>query len=50
MDLLSLYKTLRLTEEEIVLAFFKNINAKEQNKDQQIRDFEDFYFKIRPKL
>ncbi|CDW79950.1 px domain containing protein [Stylonychia lemnae] len=49
-DLLTLYKKLRLSEEEIVLTFFKNINIKEQSKDHWIRDFEDFYFKIRPKF
>jgi hypothetical protein len=49
-DLLTLYKKLRLTDEEIVLTFFKNINTKELSKDHWIRDFEDFYFKIRPKF
>jgi len=41
---------MRLTDEEIVLTFFKNINTKELSKDHWIRDFEDFYFKIRPKF
>ena len=49
-DLFTLYKKLRLTDEDIVLTFFKNINTKELSKDHWIRDFEDFYFKIRPKF
>lgn len=44
MDLLTLQKTLKLTDEEVVIKFFKNINARPYNKDNYIRDFEDFYF------
>jgi len=41
---------MKLTDEEVVIKFFKSIDAKPQNKDSYIRDFEDFYFKIRPKF
>lgn len=44
MDLMTMQKTLKLTDEEVVIKFFKNINAKPNNKDNYIRDFEDFYF------
>lgn len=50
MDLITMYRTMKLTDEEIVIKFFKNINARMYNKDNYIRDFEDFYFKIRPKF
>jgi hypothetical protein len=39
-----------LTEEEIVQKFFRNINMLPEKKDYFIKDFEDFYFKIRPKF
>jgi len=50
MDLIEMQKTMKLTDEEVVIKFFKSIDAKPQNKDSYIRDFEDFYFKIRPKF
>jgi len=43
-------KKLKLTDEEVVIKFFKNVNAKPQNKDYYIKDFDDFYFKVRPKF
>jgi hypothetical protein len=49
-SLITLYKKHRLNEEEIVQKFFKNLNSMRQNKDYHIRDFEEFYFKIRPKF
>ena len=39
-----------LTEAEIVIKFFRNINLVPDKKDYFIREFEDFYFKVRPKL
>ena len=39
-----------MSDEEVVLKFFKNLNLRPQNKDNFIRDFEDFYFKARPKF
>ena len=39
-----------LTDEEAVYKFFRNINMLPEKKDYFIKDFEDFYFKIRPKL
>jgi len=39
-----------LTDEEVVYKFFSNINMFPQKKDYFIRDFDDFYFKIRPKF
>jgi len=41
---------MKLTDEEVVIKFFKNIEIKPQNKDSYIRDFEEFYFKNRPKF
>jgi hypothetical protein len=34
----------------MVVRFFKNLNAKPMNKDFYIKDFDDFYFKVRPKF
>ena len=39
-----------MSDEEVVLKFFKNMNTRPQNKDNFIRDFEDYYFKARPKF
>jgi predicted SnoaL-like aldol condensation-catalyzing enzyme len=39
-----------LTDEEAVYKFFRNINMLPEKKDYFIKDFEDFYFKIRPKF
>jgi hypothetical protein len=40
---------MKLTDEEVVIRFFRSIDMKPHNKDNYIKDFEDFYFKIRPK-
>ena len=45
-----MFKKYNLTEEEVVLRFFANIKRKPSNKDNFIRDFEEFYFKVRPKF
>lgn len=39
-----------LSDEELVYKFFSNINMFPEKKDYFIRDFEDFYFKVRPKF
>jgi hypothetical protein len=39
-----------LTEEEIVLKFFNNIYLVPEKKDYFLKDFDEFYFKVRPKL
>ena len=39
-----------LSDEELVYKFFSNINMFPQKKDYFIRDFDDFYFKLRPKF
>lgn len=33
-----------------MMKFFRNINLIPEKKDFFIKDFEDFYFKMRPKL
>lgn len=38
------------TEEDIIVKFFDNINLTPQKKDYYVRDFEDYYFKARPKF
>ena len=50
MSLLTINSKSKLTEEELLLKFFNNINTIPEKKDFFIRDFEEFYFKIRPKL
>jgi hypothetical protein len=39
-----------LSDEQIVHKFFYNIGLIPEKKDYFIRDFDDFYFKIRPKF
>jgi hypothetical protein len=39
-----------LSEEELIYRFFCNINMFPEKKDYFIKDFEDFYFKVRPKF
>jgi predicted SnoaL-like aldol condensation-catalyzing enzyme len=39
-----------LSDEELVYKFFNNINMLPEKKDYFIKDFEDFYFKMRPKF
>ena len=39
-----------LSEEELVYKFFSNINMFPEKKDYFIKDFDDFYFKVRPKF
>lgn len=50
MTLTDAYNTDALTDEEAVYKFFRNINMLPEKKDYFIKDFEDFYFKIRPKF
>jgi hypothetical protein len=49
-SLLNLYKRTNISEEEIIMRFFANIKRKPYNKDNFIRDFDEYYFKVRPKL
>lgn len=49
-SLSDLYLKQNYTDEQIVMRFFSNINLLPEKKDFYIRDFEDFYFKIRPKF
>jgi hypothetical protein len=39
-----------MSDEEIIIKFFTHINYLPEKKDYFIRDFEEFYFKIRPKF
>jgi predicted SnoaL-like aldol condensation-catalyzing enzyme len=39
-----------LSDEELVYRFFNNINMFPEKKDYFIKDFDDFYFKVRPKF
>jgi len=50
MPLALLQRKFNLSDEDVVVRFFKNIKSKPQDKDYYIKDFEDFYFKIRPKF
>ena len=50
MSLLNIYNKQKLTEEEFIIKLFDHINTLPEKKDFFIRNFEEFYFKIRPKL
>jgi predicted SnoaL-like aldol condensation-catalyzing enzyme len=50
MTLTDAYNRDGLTDEEAIYKFFRNINMLPAKKDYFIKDFEDFYFKIRPKF
>jgi hypothetical protein len=39
-----------MTEEDVVIKFFKNINGYESKLDFYIKDFENYYFKMKPKF
>jgi hypothetical protein len=39
-----------LSDEGAVQKFFRNINLAPEKKDFYIKDFEEFYFKFRPKF
>ena len=39
-----------LSDEEVINRFFTFIKIMEDDKDYYINDFEDFYFRTRPKL
>lgn len=49
-SLLEIYNKHNLSDEEIIIKFFTHINYLPEKKDYFIRDFEEFYFKIRPKF
>jgi hypothetical protein len=51
MSLLDLHaREPNLSDEDLVTRFFLNINAWPEKKDFFVRDFEEFYFKIRPRF
>lgn len=50
MSLIAIYNKSKLTEEEFILLFFNHVNTIPEKKDFFIRDFEEFYFNVRPRL
>ena len=50
LSLYQMYKNYNLTDEDMVKRFFDNIRRKPNNKDNFIRDFDEYYFKVRPKF
>ena len=45
-----MFKKYNLTDEEAVTRFFQNVKRRPSNKDNFIRDFDEYYFKVRPKF
>lgn len=50
LSLFEMSRKYHLSEEDVVLRFFHNINKNKCKKDFYIKDFESYYFKIRPKF
>lgn len=39
-----------MTDEDTILRFFSNIKKRPDNKDNFIRDLDEYYFKVKPKF
>ncbi len=48
--LYQMFKTRNMTDEEALLRFFGSVKSKPNNKDNFVRDLDEYYFKVRPKL
>jgi hypothetical protein len=48
-SLLEIFTKEQISEDDIIVRFFENITNMPEKKDYYVRDFEEFYFKIRPK-
>lgn len=48
--LYNMYKAYNLTDEEAINKFFINMRKRPMNKDNYIRDFDEYYFRARPKF
>ena len=45
-----MYLKENISDEDLILRFFNVIREQPDKKDFFVRDFEEFYFKIRPKF
>lgn len=50
LSLYNMYKAFNLTDEESMNKFFLNLKRNTLNKDNYIREFDEYYFRAKPKF